>query len=99
MHDVGMLLMSKGMSIDEATQICNLNFRGACVHGVIMEHIDDAYENIDAKILIQECELLKKMTLTFSKIVYMQSDMSSRQEQKEASTKFFGCVILCPIPS
>jgi hypothetical protein len=40
-HDVGMQLVETGTPLERAISLCPLSFRGGCVHGVIMEYLDD----------------------------------------------------------
>ncbi len=58
-HDVGMLLAMKGISIEDSLRVCGLSFRGGCIHGIFMETIDRNYKKVEPDDLIKECTSLR----------------------------------------
>jgi hypothetical protein len=42
-HEIGMTLADNVPDLKKPMSLCNFDFRGACVHGVVMEYIDDRY--------------------------------------------------------
>jgi hypothetical protein len=58
-HEVGMLFVEDGISIDGAVEICPFSLRGGCLHGVLMEDIDDRYSDADTGAFMNICEALK----------------------------------------
>lgn len=59
-HEAGMMLASEKIPLEEAFAYCGTTFKQGCMHGYIMEYIDDAYpKEIDPKALKTVCENLK----------------------------------------
>lgn len=59
-HEAGMVLQSLKIPLEEAFAYCGTTFKQGCMHGYIMEYIDDAYPNeIDPKTLKKVCENLE----------------------------------------
>ncbi len=48
-HDVGMSFVEQKIPLQKALDYCPRTFRGGCLHGVIMEYIDDVFASIDGK--------------------------------------------------
>lgn len=59
-HEAGMMLASEKIPLEEAFAYCGTTFKQGCMHGYIMEYIDDAYpKEIDPKTLKTVCENIK----------------------------------------
>ena len=57
-HDVGMLLIEKKIPLTQAISYCSFTFRGGCLHGVVMEHIDGMGSDVDVRTLVKKCDSL-----------------------------------------
>lgn len=58
LHEAGMLFVEDAFSLNHGIQLCTLAFRGGCIHGVIMEFIDNKYTGISPRKMMQECNAL-----------------------------------------
>lgn len=59
-HEAGMMLASKKIPLEEAFAFCGTTFKQGCMHGYIMEYIDDTYtKEADLKSFKAVCENIK----------------------------------------
>ncbi len=55
-HKAGMVLANSDISLDKALSFCGTTFKQGCIHGVIMEYIDNKYPSeIEASTLFDFC--------------------------------------------
>lgn len=58
-HEAGMALADSDISLDKALVFCGTTFKYGCVHGAVMEYIDDKYNSkIEASKLFDLCRTI-----------------------------------------
>jgi len=56
-HEAGMQLAEKNIDLKQAFQYCGSSFKQGCMHGVIMEYVDNKYHgDVDVQTLKKICE-------------------------------------------
>jgi hypothetical protein len=68
-HEVGMELAFNKIPPAEAFALCPLNFKAGCLHGVVMEALDDSHAN-DPKELLAFCDFAQTNPTYYSNCIH-----------------------------
>lgn len=59
-HDVGMILAGKKLDLTEASKVCGESFMGGCMHGFVMDRLDEeSFDAAQLTAMTNYCEPLK----------------------------------------